>query len=321
MLSFFPDNTEVSKMIVMPRKTQDKLDYFDVLLRRGDMGDEEHVNLQLELYKLQLHSAAVKRVDRQWLDISIDGLLFHDYSCSSDAGQTYQMDTIFVCKHFLLILDIRNSEGYIRFNPYRRQFIRTKSNGKTEVLLKYFSKVKGNRTVLTQRLGNAIPIETAIVIGNPQSKIGHVTSNLSVIRFNELAQHINELAVKHKNHSCDVEQIKKHLQQIYTPIQNENGACLPIRKGVLCHKCNEVMTHSQSGFKCPKCNWRDQKGEALLKALNDYRLLFGPHISNQKFRAFCGVTHIQTANRMLKKFCNGATGVTKDRTYIIPEYR
>ena len=310
-------------MIVMPRKSKEKLAYFDVLLRRGDIGDNEHLNLLVDLYKLRLDHVGKRRVDLQWSNVDVDGLLFHDFTCYDEMGQVQQIDTIFVCKHFVLVLDVINVAGRIDYNNYRRKFIRTREDGSREIMFNVVSQVKKNRELLEQQAScwpEDVPIEAAVVIGNPETVIGKVPNLVPIFNMKDLQQTLSELVTKHEQVSINPTVVRNELEELYKPLQSEtNNVYIPVRKGVLCNKCSDVMIHRSRAFVCMNCGWRDKDGEALRKALHDYRVLYGPQISNKKFRTFFGVSHIQTANRMLNRLCSNTIGVNKGRTYIIPD--
>ncbi|WP_391367865.1 nuclease-related domain-containing protein [Lysinibacillus sp. KU-BSD001] len=70
-----------------------------------------------------------------------ESTLFHAYSFCLN-GFSYQVDTVFVCKQFMLILEIKNMVGEIHFDEEKHQFIRIKQDGKVEGFRNPINQVK-----------------------------------------------------------------------------------------------------------------------------------------------------------------------------------
>ncbi len=58
------------------------------------------------------------------------------------------MDTVFVCQHFILILEIKNIVGEIHVDNEKHQFIRIKSDGTKEGFRNPVDQVKRHVRVL-----------------------------------------------------------------------------------------------------------------------------------------------------------------------------
>lgn len=62
-------------------------------------------------------------VDREWLDAGIEGLFFHDFTCFNQVGRPHQIDTIYICEHFVLVVEIKNIASEMTMNTQTRQLI------------------------------------------------------------------------------------------------------------------------------------------------------------------------------------------------------
>lgn len=304
------------------RKAPYELELYEVLLRRA-IGDERmRRDLQARYMQLRTGFIGERRVDREWREVNVPGMLLHDFTCRNEFSHSHQLDTVFICKHFLLVVEVKNVSGRIDFYDERRQFLRTREDGRVESFMNPVDQVKRHRELLENVSLNwpeYVPIEACIVIANPSTVIGKLSAEVPVFNVSGLRTKIAELARKHANVQVNPRIIKGYLESMYEPIEQKiDELPYPIRSGVLCFSCGDVMHHGIKGFVCVRCGARDRDDVALRKAISDYRVLYGDRINNRKFREFCGVSSPQTANRMLRKLLSTKIGNYKSSYYLIP---
>lgn len=273
--------------------------------------------------QLQTGYAGERRVDREWKEVGLQGLLLHDFTCRNVLGHTHQIDTLFVCKHFVLVVEVKNISGRIDFDDERRQFLRTREDGRVESFMNPIDQVKRHRDLLRNESlhwAEHVPIEACVVIANPSTVIGRISSEVPVFNVSGLRSKVADLTRRHAAVNVNPRIVKGYLERLYEPIVRvPRDLPYTYRRGVLCLNCHTVMQHTFKGFVCHKCGVRDAMDAALLQAMHDYRVLYGAEISNSEFRAFCGVENWRTANAMLKRLFENYEGQTKARKYIIPK--
>lgn len=305
------------------RSTPANLAYYEVLLRRAICDERSMRELQTKYYSLRSGYAGERRVDNEWREVNVSGIVLHDFTCRNEFGNSHQMDTLFICKHFVLVVEVKNISGRIDFDDQRRQFLRTREDGKVESFMNPVDQVKRHRELLMNESLNwpeYVPIEAAVVIANPSTVIGRLSSEVPVFNVSGLRTKVQELVQKHANITVNPRTVKSYLEAMYEPlVVGRPNLNYLIRKGVLCLKCAEAMQHGLKGFMCMKCGLYDRDGAALRQAMYDYRILYGGEISNRAFREFVGVTNTWTANKMLKRLFKERKGKNKGSVYIIPE--
>lgn len=305
-------------MIVTARTTPNQLVYYDVLKRRGiGVGEEvwaKHSRLRAGLLGERL-------ADREWKELKVPHYLFHDFQTVNAVKEQHQMDTVFVCKHFVLVVEVKNVSGRIEFDDERHQFVRQRDDGTWESFRNPVDQVKRHKELLEDWALDwleYVPIEAAIVIANPNTVIGRVSAEVPVFNVSGLRTKVMQLVKKHERVSVNMRAIRDYLLARYEPFSYEvKKEDAKMRDGVLCEQCREIMVHGRYRFECVKCGWKDHDWSALRAAMRDYRVLYGEEITNRQFREFVGVSSASTAKRMLKRICE-QKNATKGTVYKIP---
>ena len=89
-----------------------------------------------------------------------------------------------------------------------------------------------------------------------------------------------------------------------------------LKIGVYCRNCESYgMLRVKRSWQCPSCCHRDSCAHAL--ALQEYFTLIDTHITNEKFREFCGLGSRFVAGRLLNQFDLHTTGESKARRYYL----
>lgn len=298
-----------------------QLQSYEVLLRRAECNTQQLTSLQSTYHTQLAGFNGEKRVLFELKEIPFPHSVIHNYFAKNQFGHTVQIDIIFICAHFVMILEVKNISGRIDFDDSRRQLIRTRTDGQQESFLNPVDQVKRHQHYIESLLvqeSHLIPVESAIVIANPSTLIGHISSEVPVFNVSGLRSKILELSKKYAHVSFNMRHVlgilKKHnLERHFTlPVIN-----FPIRMGVLCLHCGERMVFISHGFKCTKCNCWDVDNEALKKTLLDYKTLYGNEITNAKFRQFTGIQNRTTAYKYLLKLGLPFRGNNRGRVYLL----
>ena len=101
-------------MIVLERRIPDQLLMYEALLRRMDVDDRE---LLLKYQNLKKGYYGELRADREWKDMHIqrEHYLFYSFEAKNQFGHTFQMDTLFMCRHFILVMESKDIGGRLDF--------------------------------------------------------------------------------------------------------------------------------------------------------------------------------------------------------------
>ena len=302
-------------VIALQRENRVKELLLQAAIRRG------FPEFEVELVRLQQGLLGEYYIDRSWKDMHLaeEYYLLHDFYTNVNES-SHQIDTLFLCRQFILILEIKNIAGRIDFDEEKHQLIRTREDGSLNGFRNPIDQVKRHQRMLHHFVGN-LPVEYAIVFAHPKTIIGRKPSGEAIFHGSGLEFHIRKLLANYeplisseKLTNLKNELLDRHM--IYEPKINIDRE--RVLRGVLCQHCDDrvKMQYRYGKFECPRCSWRSN--EALLQAMVDYRYLIGEWITNQQFRSFVGVTSTDIAKRLLKGMGFHYEGDRKQRKYQIP---
>lgn len=301
-------------MITLHREKNVRELLLQAAIRRG------FPELEDELIRLQQGLLGEYYIDQSCNDMHLaeEYYLLHDFYTNVNAS-SYQIDTLFLCRQFVLILEIKNIAGRIDFDEEKHQFIRTREDGIVNGFRNPLDQVRRHQRMLGDIVGN-LPVEYAIVFAHPKTIIGHIPRGEAIFHRSGLEFHIRKLLARYEFQvsSGELTHLKNELlarHMIYEPKLNIDRE--RVVRGVLCRHCDYrvKMQYHYGKFECPRCYRRSN--EELRQAMADYRLLMGEWISNQQFRSFVGVESSDVAKRLLKRLGFHYEGERRHRKYQI----
>lgn len=314
-------------MILLKRTKSEKIAFYEALIRRYPSYDPVFEKFKSELSKSKSGLIGEERVDREWVDMQLDlpHVLLHGLETENLAGFQHQIDSIFICQHFIFVIEIKNYSGFIEFDESTHQCLKKNYDGVVEAYSNPIDQVRRHSDFIQNilwSLGFDIPVVSAVIFANTKSILGKIPfKDVLVFHVVGLRYKLQKLLEKHLEVSITAEQMISIGYYIKSMHKNKpwekNISRETLQKGVLCSKCNysAAMNYHHGCWKCPRCGNRDNN--ELLKALQDYRLLWGNHISNREFREFVGLTSEKTAFRILNGLNMKSEGANKNRKYII----
>lgn len=310
-------------MLVLPRKTSEQMHALEALLRRGLLNIDEEHRVREQLWRIQRGLDGEQRADRFWEDLQLheEHYLFHNFETVNRVGFTHQMDTIFICSRFVLVLELKHIAGEITYDVNAHQLLRA-YNGEIKVMGDPFQQVSRHVDWLEHFLWEIgvrnLPVINAVVVTTTSSILNKMPAKFHVFKleglrfklrdwFNQYPVQINKALLTHIRD----ELLKRHQPRKATlPIEN-----VKVQKGALC-QCGLRMNYCNGVFTC-SCGNRCRDG--FQRALFDYRLLVNEWITNREFREFFGVEDSTVASKILKRLKLKSCGRTKSRKYLIPE--
>mgnify|MGYP003526052035 CR=1 FL=1 len=112
-------------------------------------------------------------VQKFLLEVSVSYTLLPNFYTVSSANTSHEMDCIFICPHFVLVLEVKNITGTIDMDMDTGQLIRTKTDGTVERFVTPVLQVNRHVRFLNAVLPN-IPVVKGIVFSNKQAYLRNI---------------------------------------------------------------------------------------------------------------------------------------------------
>jgi len=313
-------------LILLERQQPTTITYYEALIRRTSPFEANITDYLERLRRLRAGYKGELLVDREWLEatISCQYYLLHSFEFTNSAGFTHQIDTLLLTPHCALIVEIKNIAGQIQWDETTHQFTRITKNGIIEGFRNPFNQAERHTRhlhYLFQKLKLHLPIHYVVILANPNSIIITKQPTLPMIHATGIHKYLEQLLEKYPA-TLNEQELKRAATKIKkyhspSPLLKEIKP-IQLIKGVLCPQCaGQIRMHYYQGkWHCPQC--KTTNNDAFYQALQDYRLLVSPTISNKEFRAFFGVANTHNAYLLLKNLNLPYVGSYKDRRYIIP---
>lgn len=313
-------------MTIAIRKKPVKLLWLEALKRRLFDEDPDFDYYNEQFRRFDAGFAGERRVDREWPELicPYTFLVLHNLILMNSAQHSHQLDTLFICGHFMLVVEIKNINGRLDFDETTHQCIRTKPDGTVEGFPNALTQTQRHMQFLKVICQNySLPIEGAVVISNPSAIIASHPNTIPIFHVSGLQKHLHSLFKKYTQIILSEEQLTQIAQQLLSRHQPSkiptSIASSRFRQGVLCPKCQykSQMHFARGIWKCSYCHYASE--EIFAEALQDYRYLVRPTITNKQLREFFNIQSSDAANRLLRKFQFPYTGSYKNRVYQLPE--
>ena len=312
-------------MIVLERRIPDQLLMYEALLKRMDVESAKYRDMLLKYQNLKKGYYGELRADREWQDMHIqrEHYLLYSFEAKNQFGHTFQMDTLFMCRHFILVMESKDIGGRLDFDDTTRQFTQTRANGEVLSFSNPIDQVLRHQAFVQEELmkiGVSLPVIPVVVITDPSTIIGSKSKEVSVFNITGLRSKLEKLFEHYSQVVSDeqLDYVKDHFITCYTrlPIKRNYPQVL-LLPGAICTTCRKQMVHVRRCFQCVACGGKNSRG--MYEAMHDYRLLYKEWITNSEFREYMGISTVYTASKMLKRMNLPHTGGNKNRRYFIPE--
>ncbi|MBP3953182.1 NERD domain-containing protein [Bacillus suaedae] len=237
--------------------------------------------------------------------------ILHDLRIRHAEDSYFQLDTLIITPHFLLILEVKHISGTLFFDQKFNQLIRTKG-GEEEKFLNPLIQLR----VQHQRLQHwllvnkfpKIPIFGLVVSTHPSAVLKANTNDVhnKVIHAECLLDKINDFTNLNQEpifSKKDITRlakvlIKQHTSSDFSVLEQYKIAACELQTGVHCPICNRLPLPRKKGiWFCPACLEPDP--HAYRSTLNDSYLLFGPAITNEQARHFLDIESRSVTSKLL----------------------
>ncbi|MGE7695878.1 nuclease-related domain-containing protein [Lysinibacillus sp. NPDC094177] len=241
----------------------------------------------------------------------------------NSAQHSHQLDTLFICSNFMLVIEIKNINGRLDFDDITHQCIRTKPDGTVEGFPNAITQTQRHMQFLKVIYQNySLPIEGAVIISNPSTIIASHPNTIPIFHVSGLQTHLHSLFEKYTQAILSDAQLTQIAQQF---LSRHQPSKLPasidssrFRRGVLCPKCQykSQMHYSRGIWICSYCQYASE--EIFAEALQDYRYLVRPTITNKQLREFFDIPSSDAANRLLRNIHFTFAGIFLASGYLLP---
>lgn len=313
------------RMILLERQVSLKMLKLEAIVRRLNVDNPDYHYFKKQLGNAKAGYRGELWVDAAWLQIDIPTpyFLLHNYEVIDDKDYSYQMDTVFICPNFILVLEIKNITGQLDYDKETNQCIRTKLDGSKEGFSNAASQVRRHAIQLEkiiQQMDVSIPINFAVIMANPSTIIGSRMPYCPMFHVSGLPDYMEKLydaypqpVMNEKSLKRVGNKLKKLVRRKIPKIDfSKNDLLL----GVICEDCKNQCDFNQGKWKCYRC--QKVNNSAYQTALKDYSLLIAENISNNEFRYFLRIKDEHVAYRLLKKLNLESEGSYRNRKYLLP---
>ncbi|MFY0518721.1 nuclease-related domain-containing protein [Lysinibacillus sp. UGB7] len=315
-------------MIVLARQKSETQKIYEALIRRLPSTHAEFTYYSERLRRIQAGYAGEQRVDAEWLEMNLPHphYFLHDLQVINRFGTSHQMDTIFLCPHFILILEIKNITGYLEFDEAFAQFTRTNAEGIVEGMLDPLHQVKRHvewmkGMIQQERLD--ILVKYAVIFATKNAILSQSLRGQPVFHVSGLRNQVKAWLQQHNEVFMDEAALQRFanlLFTMHTPMKRQ--LTLPIQdivKGVLCPRCSDgqKMSYRYKKWFCERCGLVDN--QEIFTTLDDYRLLINGWLTNKSFCEFFAISSPNVAYRILQQLPLKALGTKRHRRYWIAE--
>lgn len=307
-------------MIVLKRYKPDDLIGYEFLSRRFP----DNLEFRRKVRILKAGYRGECRADREWDEIELpkQHYLFHDYESISKTKVRVQMDTIYLCRNFILIVEIKNIAGTVIFENPQHQFIRIGEDGEMESFTNPINQVMRHRQwmyELIKPLSIRIPIIPTVVFANSTTIIKNAPSQYSVFHLSGLRQELKRWheQMPPKLSISQLEEVRNLLQSNYQrklfslPLTMQS-----LEKRAQCDSCLQPLSYKRNKILCQKCGQKPP--ELFYQLLNEYRVIWGEWICNNDLRGYLGIKGCSSASKVLKKYNFDKKGSFRSTCYHIP---
>lgn len=304
-----------------------KLLKLEAVLRRLPKSHHRYSEVEKEFAKSLAGYRGEKSIDYYLSYLNDDYLIFNNIRLQ-DKKHYFQIDTLLVSSSFLCILEVKNIAGTLYFDEAFDQMIRTlndKEEAFSSPLLQLSRQQYHLRRWLEEHKIPLIPCEGFVVISQPSTIIKSSNArNPQIIHSANIPAKMEGLEKRLKEQIMTKQNLKKlvkklnekHAEEIFDPIVQFNLKETDILTGVHCPICGQYPLSRSYGFwRCSSCKQKSK--DAHLQALEDYKHLFGPQITNQKLRLFLHISSRTSATKLLLKLNYPHEGKTSSRIYFI----
>ena len=238
-----------------------------------------------------------------------------------------QFDGIVLTKRGAIIIDSKNISGRLHFDDKTGEFYRFDENDVKEVFDDPRIQLNKNIRFLSKWFARKkihLPVSGLIVFTPKKCEFIVRPKGKHLCKVYQMPEYLFQIlkAFPLEAEPPNLLKIKKqivggHVPYLRSPICGKYYIRVSeIRTGVQCQACKAYgMERIKKSWQCPACSHRDRQAHNF--ALREYFSLIDEHITNEKFREWCGVSSSSVAKRLLAQFDLETSGESKAWKYSL----
>lgn len=313
-------------MIILPRQKTAIHVQLEVLTPRISPLDPLYTLLTENLRREQSGYNGEQSLDYYYRQLVKQPLFLHGLRIKDKEGSDFfQIDTLMLFSNFMLIVEVKNYTGSLLYQVETGLLTRKRENGELDRFDDPCAQVEMQRSRLQRYLDRPeIPIYTVVVFANPNCMLQINGTQPNFLLRERLPQHITQLLANHSNvitNQAETLQLANQLKDSHQPsnvtvFEKYRIHRKAIRNGVWCTSCKRAfMIRKQRSWHCLSCFHKDS--DASIRALQEYKIIFGNEITNQLAREFLNLESRKTATRLLQRANFKVIGKNKGVKYIL----
>ncbi|WP_170841010.1 nuclease-related domain-containing protein [Salibacterium halotolerans] len=322
---------EVVHLIKKERHVPWKIRKWEALLRRLPSAHPERTKLEEQLAMSRAGYRGETSMDYHLNFLpSHDCYVLHDLRLQGERDTYFQIDTLLITPHFLLILEIKNIAGTLYFDPSFQQMIRTlddKEEAFPDPLLQLSRQKSQLQNWLIRHKLPQAPVPGFVVISNASAVLKADPENRdmyhSVIRPPSLPYSFESLQKKYAAVTLTKQQVQKisrklkKFHQHHIPDTPSEVEPRLLRTGVYCPDCHHLpLPRQRGGWYCGVCH--SLHPQAHTASLIDYALIHKTTITNRECRTFLQLDSPSVVAKLFHQLDLPYTGSYKNRRYTLP---
>lgn len=251
--------------------------------------------------------------------------VFTDVQLRISPNFTFQIDTLIITESYVLIVEVKNIKGTIRFvqnPPHLEQVLET---GDEAVIDCPVYQVESNKLNLDEwLLQRGIKLKTLglVVLANSNTKVKDVPEDFPIIYKKQLPFYLQSFrSFETVFSTAQINEISKEIdkeQQNFNPFPLCSYFHIDqqdLRTGFICHYCNQLLQRkSLRTWRCSRCE-KDIKNPYEI-AINDWFMLVKNSITNEECRKFLNLKDSNAARYVLSSSLLVKKGKSTGTFYI-----
>lgn len=295
--------------------------YYESLRRRILTQHDNFPSLQEKIQRAEAGIFGEMLVTRELSEISHPPLdWITNFQFLSPHNSSYQIDFILILQHCLVILEVKNITGMVRYMPHSHEFQRVKSTGEIDSFRNPFDQAYRHQQLLETLLKKnniSLPVFFSVIMTNSNSTIDTSLKGYPIIHLSYLRRYLSHLDSSSTMQKTNTQRVKKLLlkhSQILPP--KKIVPADELVRGIICIQCNGQMNYMHGISICTNCSYKTRLG--ILETIRDFYLLIGDQITNEKLRWFSLIESSFTTSKILSRLIFEKHGNSVATTYTIP---
>ena len=315
---------------IRKRKEPALLQSLPRLIARATLDRSRQDYLQNQLYRVKAGYSGERFIDRylESLEVPISLTVLTDIHLSLSPGNSFQIDTLILSDHFILILDVKNVGGELRFKTDPNHLEQTLSTGEVIIMDCPLDQLKThiyNLQSWLRKRGIDVDVCGRVVIASKNGRVKEAPPKAPIIYRKGLPILLREKSLQPVVYSAKQQKlINDSIQQNkvkFDPFplcKYFNIDPAHLKKGQLCSRCGESMVYkSHKQRECKKCGLIEKNNyEEVLK---DWFILVNDSISNGECRDFLQLKNKDDARYAIKTLPLIKTGNSVATRYYWPK--